>query len=80
MFEFEEKEVPEYVIYYTKPPITLDTNHLENPAKPAKDEIVKVNGKAFILIIFALGFEVTKNRREISRRTKFSGFTGLSAG
>lgn len=60
VFEFAEREVPEYAVYYTKPPVTLDANHLENPAKPAQDEIIQINGKAFILITFALSFEVTK--------------------
>ena len=71
VFEFEETEVPEYTIYYTKPPITLDANHLENPAKPAKDEIIKVNGKAFILINFALGFEVTKTGEKFPAEQNF---------
>lgn len=60
VFEFEEKEVPEYTVYYTKPPILLDASHIENPSKPTADEIIKVKGKAFVIISFALGFEVTK--------------------
>lgn len=59
VFEFEEKEVPEYTIYYTKPPITLDPNHLENPKRPAKDEIITVGGKAFVIVCFALSYDAS---------------------
>ena len=61
VFEFEEKEVPEYTVYYTKPPILLDASHVENPKRPMKDEIVNVKGKSFVFIVFALSFEVTKS-------------------
>ncbi len=71
VFEFEEKEVPEYTVYYTKPPITLDASHIENPAKPTKDEIVKVNGKAFVIISFALSFEVTKTGAKFPAEQNF---------
>ena len=56
VFEFNEKEVPEYTVYYTKPPITLEPSHLENPKKPKSSEIINVKGKAFVMIVFALGF------------------------
>lgn len=57
VFEFEEKEVPEYTIYYTKSPITIEPSHIENLEKPVKDEVIKVTGKAFVIINFALGFD-----------------------
>ena len=56
VFEFEETEVPEYTVYFTKPPITIDPVHLENASKPKKDEIIKVKGNAFVIVDFALGF------------------------
>ena len=72
VFEFEEKEVPEYAIYYTKPPILLDASHIENPAKPTKDEIINVKGKAFVFIIFALSFEVTKTGAKFPAEQNFT--------
>ncbi len=71
VFEFEEKEVPEYTVYYTKPPILLDASHVENPKKPTKDEIVSVKGKSFVFIVFALGFEAKDTG------AKFSGEQNL---
>ncbi len=71
VFEFEEKEVPEYMIRYTKPPILLDASHIENPAKPTGDEIINVKGKAFVFIIFALSFEVTKTGAKFPAEQNF---------
>lgn len=56
VFEFAEKEVPEYIVYYSKPPISIAPSHLENPKKPNSSEIIKVKGQAFVMIVFALGF------------------------
>jgi len=57
VFEFSEKEVPEYEVRYQRPPILIDNSHIEDPATPAKDEIIKVGGRAFIIIDMALQFD-----------------------
>ncbi len=64
VFEFEETEVPEYVVYYTKPPILIGRTHIENIAKPTKDEIINVKGKAFVMIVLSLGWDGKDVRSE----------------
>ncbi len=71
VFEFEETEVPEYTIYYTKPPILIAASHIENPKRPTQDEIINVEGKAFVIISFALGFEITKSGAPFSGEQDF---------
>jgi hypothetical protein len=56
VFEFDERDVPEYTVYYKNAPILIDRSHIENPAKPTKEETINVKGKAFVIIDFALGF------------------------
>jgi len=64
VFEFEETEVPEYAVYYTKPPILIGRTHIENIEKPTKDEIINVKGKAFVIIVLSLGWEGKDVRSE----------------
>ena len=64
VFEFEETEVPEYAVYYTKPPILIGRTHIENINKPTKDEIINVKGKAFVMIVFSLGWDGKDVRSE----------------
>lgn len=66
VFEFAEKEVPEYAVGYADAPITNDPAHIENPLKPKPEELVKIKGKYFVTIGFALGFDGQKFGRQFS--------------
>ncbi len=57
VFEFIEKEVPEYSVRYVKAPLSIDAERLENSGKQKKNELDKIKENDFLMITFALGFQ-----------------------
>jgi hypothetical protein len=64
VFEFAKAEVPEYAVYYTKPPILIGRTYIADINKPTKDEIIKVKGKAFVIIVLSLVWDGKDVRSE----------------